>query len=235
LQLTGRLAGQRGGSGRGPAASGPDGKRSGRASRVHAKLAPVSADALEIAKLLAQVATPVIVAVLGVYFAGVARKFEQRAWQNQKLIEKRLAIYDEIAPLLNDVLCYFTFVGSWKDMKPTEVVALKRLLDKKIHLAAPLLSPEFYKEATEFIDLCFETYTAWGQDAKLRTQPERRREATRQSWDSAWDALFTANCSDPREIRAAYQDVMQVFSRDLCIAEANAITPAGEAPGDIPQ
>jgi hypothetical protein len=26
-----------------------------------------------------------------------------------------------------------------------------------------------------------------------------------------------------------------VFSRDLCIAEANAITPAGEAPGDIPQ
>jgi hypothetical protein len=28
--------------------------------------------------------------------------------------------------------------------------------------------------------------------------------------------------------------VMQVFSRDLCIAEANAITPAGEAPVEIP-
>lgn len=109
----------------------------------------MSADAspwnsLEIAKLLAGLLTPTAIAVLGIYIHRVTKRFEYLQWRNQKLIERRLAIYDDLAPQLNDLRCYFTYVGSWKELDPPAVVALKRTIDKKIHLAAPLFSVLFF-------------------------------------------------------------------------------------------
>ena len=42
------------------------------------------------------------------------------------------------APSLNDILCYFTYVGSWRDQDPPDVIRLKRSVDRKIYLPAPL-------------------------------------------------------------------------------------------------
>ena len=68
-------------------------------------------NSLEIAKLLLGLLTPAAVAALGFYLQRVAGRLENRKWANQKIVERRLAIYDEIAPMLNDLLCYFTYVG----------------------------------------------------------------------------------------------------------------------------
>src|SRR5436190_72718 len=92
---------------------------------------------LEIVKLLVSVVTPLVVAVVGIYLSRVAKRFEHLQWRNQRLIEKRIVIYDDLAPHFNDLLCYFTFVGCWKELLPSDVVALKRTVDKKIYLAAP--------------------------------------------------------------------------------------------------
>ena len=92
-------------------------------------------------KLLFQLLTPAAVAALGYYSTRVLKRFEHFQWRNQRLIEKRIAIYDSIAPDLNDLLCYFTYVGCWKELAPPDVVALKRSIDKKIYLAAPIFSP----------------------------------------------------------------------------------------------
>jgi hypothetical protein len=87
---------------------------------------------LEVVTLIAQLLTPVAVAGLGLYFTRIAKRFEHLQWRNQRLIEKRIAIYDDLAPHFNDLLCYFTFVGCWKDLTPPEVVKLKRAVDKKV-------------------------------------------------------------------------------------------------------
>ncbi|WP_077036777.1 hypothetical protein [Pelomonas sp. KK5] len=93
---------------------------------------------LEVAKLVASLLIPLTLAGVGVFVHRVTRQFEHLQWRSQKLIEKRIAIYDDLAPLFNDLLCYFTYVGRWKEMSPPDVVALKRVVDKKIYMAAPL-------------------------------------------------------------------------------------------------
>lgn len=137
---------------------------------------------LEVAKLFAGLLAPAAIAVFGVYIHRVTKRFEYLQWRSQKLVEKRLAIYDDLAPQLNDLLCYFTYVGCWKDLNPPDVVSLKRTIDKKVHLAAPLFSESLFSACTEFQSLCFETYTGWGRDALLRTQWQRRQEARSGDW-----------------------------------------------------
>src|SRR5258708_2100639 len=100
---------------------------------------------LEVAKLAASLVTPVVVATFGIYIHRVTKRFEHLQWRSQKLIEKRLTVYDDLAPLLNDLLCFFTYIGAWKEMDPPTVVGLKRKVDKKLHLAAPLFSPRFFE------------------------------------------------------------------------------------------
>jgi len=136
-------------------------------------MSPSPWNSLEIAKLIAGLLTPVALAAFGVYIHRVTKRFEHLQWRSQKLIETRLKIYDDLAPQLNDLLCYFTYAGCWKELDPPVVVALKRTIDKKVFLGAPLFSELFFSACAEFQSLCFETYSGWGRDALLRTQFQR--------------------------------------------------------------
>jgi len=180
---------------------------------------PNSWNSLEIAKLVAGILTPIALAVLGIYLHRLAKRFEYLQWRNQKLTEKRLSVYDSLAPKLNDLFCYFTYVGAWRDMSPTSVVGLKRSIDKEIHLAAPLFGKDFFKALIAFQDTCFETFTGWGRDARLRTECERRREYYSGDWQASWDSLFSENVANTTSIKLAYAHAMQAFSKDIGVHE----------------
>jgi len=188
---------------------------------------------LEVAKLIVAFLTPLLLILIGIYVHRVTKRFEQLQWLGQKLVEKRLAIYDDLAPLFNDLLCYFTYVGCWRDLKPPEVVSLKRRLDKSIHLAAPLFSEDFFTACMNFQQHCFETYTGWGRDALLRTQFERRQDAYGDEWDSDWNDCFSSKISEPNDIRAAYQRVMKVFARDIGVHSTFVVPDSGIVPHNI--
>jgi hypothetical protein len=66
---------------------------------------------LEIVKLLAAFLTPVFLFVLGVMVTRAARRVESAQWASRKLIERRLELHQKLAPLLNDLLCFFTWRG----------------------------------------------------------------------------------------------------------------------------
>jgi len=188
---------------------------------------------LEVAKLAAGLLTPLVLAFLGIYIHRITTRFEHLQWRSQKLIEKRLAIYDELAPAFNDLLCYFTYVGCWRDLDPPVVVSLKRSVDKKIHLAAPLFTQEFFGACMDFQNLCFHTYTGWGRDAFLRTNFERRREARGKEWKSDWESNFSDDVSDPKSIRAAYKKVMAIFAEDIGVHSSFVIPSSGRIPANI--
>ncbi len=188
---------------------------------------------LEVAKLLASLLTPIVVAIFGVYIHRITKRFEHSQWRSQKLIEKRLAVYDDLAPLLNDLLCFFTYIGAWKEMDPPAAVALKRQIDKKVHLAAPLFSSRFFAACMVFQNLCFETYAGWGVDARLRSQFKRRQDVYGTKWNTAWDQLFSDEASDPGRIRAAYQEVMEAFAADLGVVQEPAVPYSGPVPWNI--
>jgi len=188
---------------------------------------------LEVAKLVASLLVPVAVAAFGVYVHRVTKRFEHLQWRSQKLVEKRLAIYDDLAPSLNDLLCYFTYVGAWREVDPPKIVALKRSVDKKLHLAAPLFSAEFFSACMEFQTLCFETYTGWGQDALLRTASARRRDGRPSDWKKEWDACFSTKVADPKDVRKAYHRVMSAFAQDIGVNTSSSVPPSGRPPMNV--
>lgn len=189
-------------------------------------------NSLEIVKLLVSALTPIAVAILGVYLTRLAKRFEYLQWRNQRLIEKRIAVYDDLAPELNDLLCYFCFVGSWKDLTPPQVVAMKRDIDKRIYLASPLFPSDFHDACMKFMGLCFATFQGWGVDAKLRTPPDRRKEASGSKWESQWDDCFSTELSEIREVRSAYQEIMAVFSREIGLNPGVPQQPLGKYPAN---
>jgi hypothetical protein len=199
-------------------------------AELRAKM-PADWNSLEIAKLAVSCATPIVVGCLGIYIHRVTKRFEHSQWRNQKVIEKRLAIYDELAPHLNDLLCYYTYVGNWRDLDPTAIVAMKRDVDKKIYLAQPLFSPAFFGACMNFMSLCYETYTGWGEDAKLRSKFEHRR-AKHPNWSPTWEAFFSDKPSEPQELRQAYKQLMRVFASEVGLTTPVNI-PTGRVPGNI--
>ena len=65
-------------------------------------------------------------------------------WTNQRLIEKRLTLYDTVAPQLNALLCFYTWIGYWKDISPDDVIRAKRELDRTFHIYRYLFDDDVY-------------------------------------------------------------------------------------------
>lgn len=188
---------------------------------------PTPWNSLEVAKFAASILTPIAIVMLGIYVHRVTKRFEDFQWKSQKLIEKRIAIYDELAPLFNDLLCYFTYVGSWKEMRPTDVIALKRKIDRQTHLAAPLFTASFFHACQDFQHLCFRAYTGWGVDARLRTNWSRRKEV-QPDWHEDWERYYcdSQDVTDPRKIQAAYMKVMSEFAINIGVTNPDTIGTA---------
>jgi hypothetical protein len=87
-------------------------------------------NSLEICKLSASVATPVLVFLLGyLLWNGQQRllqhwerdQFEQRrsaeadVKERERIREFRLAIYSQVGPILNEIVSYHFYVGRWKE------------------------------------------------------------------------------------------------------------------------
>jgi hypothetical protein len=176
---------------------------------------------LEVVKAAAAVAVPVIVAILGYRLNRRAKLWEASQWRNQELIRMRVEYYHSLAPQLNDLMCYFTFIGKWKQFSPPEVVAIKRAVDREFYSALPLFTPECETAYDRFIQTCFSTFGDWGEDAQLRTGFVRRRNIAPESWDRTWERMFThdegqqVTEEEIREVRATYSSVLGALAREI--------------------
>jgi hypothetical protein len=174
--------------------------------------------AIEIVKIATGIATPVLVAIIGFRLNRTMQGLAAAQWANQKAVEKRIAVFDDLAPLLNDLYCYLMFVGNWKELKPNEVVQKKRQLDKKFYVYAALFSPELIRVYNDFIHCCFETYISPGHDARIRTRvesPDGDRRKALPTWETTWDGLFSERVSSKDDVKSAYQRLMTAFSLQL--------------------
>jgi hypothetical protein len=165
------------------------------------------------------VTTPFVVAAIGFLLSRQLKRIEARQWRSQELISARLDFYREIAEPLNDLMCYFTFIGTWKEKTPPEITELKRSLDRTFHTLAPFFSVEVVRAYDSFMDLCFEVFGEWGADARLKTNFRRRRDAAVERWQPEWDSMFTADDPIPPErleqIKASYNEVLARLVGDI--------------------
>jgi hypothetical protein len=81
-------------------------------------------NSLEVVKLLVAALTPIVVGVGGYWINRRLKSLEAAQWSQQKIVERRIQAYDELAPSVNRLFCFFAYLGSWKETKPSEVISL---------------------------------------------------------------------------------------------------------------
>lgn len=193
-------------------------------------------NSLEIAKLVVAGLTPLFVAIIGFWLNRRLKSLEQAQWSQQKVIERRIKAYDELAAPLNQLFCFFCYVGSWKELDPPALVRLKRQMDQTAHVSAPLFDQYFLLRYNALIDRCFATFGRWGDDAKLRTLPDRRQEAAGSSWQIEWDGCFAAReeASEPSDVKAAYAELMAYLAQAIGAVGVDAhLLGAAQIPGNF--
>lgn len=178
------------------------------------KLAETSKDWSDYLTLVANLLSPIITAFFGFWILRITKKIELSQWRNQKLIEKRISVWDDVAPRINDIYCYCMRVGAWKNISPKDVITWKREVDKKIHTYRPYFSPVFFTRFMELMDTCFATFQGHGIDAKLKS-PLLEHKNAHDCWQSEWDNYFYMTPSEENEISAKYLAFQKQLSAEL--------------------
>ena len=178
----------------------------------------------EVVSAIAGIVTPVVIAIFGFIIA-------RRQSRSDLLLKARFESYNKLAPDMNRLMCYLTFIGTWRDDSPVEIVALKRRLDANFYVAAPLFSGDVNESYRALMDLSFSTFGRWGQDAVIRSGAYRRRQSWVRkdvAWDDSWKAMFElpetgiVSGESLTEYRVAYDRFLFALVTDLNITRARA-------------
>jgi hypothetical protein len=125
-----------------------------------------------------------------------------------------------MAPLMNDLVCFFTTIGHFRDIDPPAVIERKRQLDKLYFINEHLFDSTFRARYQQFIDAYFEHWKSPGEDAKIKASASWiRGERGPRTWDRDWDRLFTPEPIDggalARSQREKYDRAMEAFAAQL--------------------
>ncbi len=169
---------------------------------------------------IAAIATPLVVVGLGFVVNRRLKQVEDQQWRGRALIEARLQYYGELAGGLNDLMCYFTYIGIWKELDPPEVIRIKRSLDRSFAMYRPFFSQATVDAYGAFMDCCFHKFGGPGPDAALKTGYRRRSEAAGPDWRTEWNRRFTVMegdevTSDLEECRHRYSKLVESFVEDI--------------------
>jgi hypothetical protein len=177
-------------------------------------------NSMQIATLAVSALTPLTVAGLGYFVARASRRLEQLRWANQTVVTRRLEIFGEVAPALNQLLCFATFVGRWKEIQPGHAIGLKRQLDETMYSNRVLFSDSLFAAYQDFMASLFAMYATTEADAHLRA-PIDSRWGTRRNmtwWDDSMTSLFSATKpASLDEIQVAYEQLARRFRADLYV------------------
>src|SRR6266496_3006847 len=152
-------------------------------------------NSLQAATLVVEALTPLTVAGLGIFIARTSRRIEQVQWANQTVVSRRLEIFAQVAPGLNQLLCFATFVGGWKEIQPRQAIALKRKLDETMYASKVLFSDQLFAAYHHFITTLFAMYATTGADAHLRAPIDSQWGDRRNMpwWEDSMTSLFSAD------------------------------------------
>jgi hypothetical protein len=175
---------------------------------------------LKIATLVVDALTPITVAALGVFIARAGRRIEQVRWANQMVVTRRLDIFGQLAPGLNQLLCFATFVGGWKEIQPQQAIALKRQLDETMYANRLLFSDQLFAAYHQFMTALFAMYATTDADAHVRAPIDSEWGSRRNMpwWEDSMTALFSTDSPGGiGDIQAAHDQLAQRFRTELYV------------------
>jgi hypothetical protein len=202
-------------------------------------------NSLEVCKLAAAVATPILIVFLGALLWLTQRDIvqhwerdlqEQRRLADARIKESdnirdfRLTLYREAAPLLNDIVSYHFYVGRWKERSPADIIDKKRRLDTLLYSHRPLFSAEFVSLYHDFMRQAFRGAREFHGESRIRTN---YRCHLPEDTSGQWSAYFTDE--DTRsELCTAYISLLGRVSAELLLQSLKLSSDAQTSPSPCP-
>ena len=172
-------------------------------------------NSLKIPISILAVLAPIIIAFLVFRYKRIIKDLEKKHRSNQKIVEKRLEIYDRIGPKLNDIFCFYCYNGNWKEISPLDIVRLKKELDKDINVSNPVFSTHLSEKYADFMRLCFVSFSGWEHDEKIKSLYELRQENNIE-WNDDWIQFFdTNNVVEAIKLKEKYEALLESVKKDL--------------------
>lgn len=165
----------------------------------------------ELADLAVKALIPLAVVMLGLLVKRYADLLERRRVLVDVAINWRLEVFRTIAPKLNLLRCFFTYVGDWKNIDLEQVSNAKRDCDRAIYMNAFLFAPETIQAWRDFVDAAFVENRGPGQEFAFRASVKRHREQNR-AWRDEWTERFL-----PHENRLTRERFLTVHDRVLSL------------------
>jgi hypothetical protein len=125
---------------------------------------------------------------------------------------------------LNQLLCFGTFVGGWKEIQARQAIALKRQLDETMYANRVLFSEELFEAYRHFMRTLFAMWTSTDADAPLRAPIESQWGSRRNMpwWEDSMTTLFsTTDPSRTDDIQGAYDQLSEQFRAELYVTHQN--------------
>jgi hypothetical protein len=175
-------------------------------------------NSLKMVVIIIAIIAPVIIVFIAIRFRRAKKRLIDQQQTNQSMVEQRMGMFKRIGPKLNDLLCYYTYTGNWKELFPADILKLKRELDKEVKSNTPLFSEDLIKKYDSFMLLCFVSHSGWEHKEKIKSNYQLRQEHMAE-WDPDWIHLFdTNNVLDGITVKERYDDLMASFKENLSLS-----------------
>lgn len=184
---------------------------------------------IEQSKLIVSIVAPLVTLLGGAFLVNwllhrAGKRYESSIWINQKLIEKRIAVFDLIARPINKLYCFYTRRGGWKTSSPAEVIQIKRDADETMWAYFPLFTEATFEAYQSLLGAMFATFTGEGHDAKLKLDPAKYAGKVA-GWDPSSEAYFTVPYSETPDIHERYRVLTQQLAREMGVPEPRLRAP----------
>ncbi len=176
---------------------------------------PGKSDWLEYAKLGIAALTPIMTGLVGLIILRMGNKLDTSRQLHQELLKKRLNLFEDIAPKINDIYCFYQAVGHWTELNPDEIIRRKRAIDRSIQVNRYLFRSDFWDAYQHFEQAHFEMFSAAGQPARLRLDMENMRLRAGDAFKSEWLPFVSSKTGDHQEQRNHYQSLMEILGREI--------------------
>jgi hypothetical protein len=142
-------------------------------------------DWMEIAKLSVAALTPIMTGILSILVVRMGTKLDVSKQVHQELLRKRLELFEDVAPKLNDIHCFFQAIGHWAELSPDEVIKRKRAIDRSVEVNRYLFRSDFWDAYRTFETAHFDLF---------------RRSAKQQGCGWIWRICASASASSSIKI-----------------------------------
>lgn len=168
---------------------------------------------------LYKISVPIIAAFAGSTFAFayvmIGISIEKRKQLNQELVKRRMKFYDDVAINLNRIFCFYRAVGDWHSLTPSNIITIKREVDRDFNMFRYILSQSTYSAYRRFIDTYFKEFNGPGVVAKLIIDREHLERHMGSKYDFRWEAEFADYGLNYKRHEEAYTDLMTCLGNDV--------------------